>query len=178
MFTARYGLIPYIKEIRLVFTLLKYNELDFVLKWREMAAGPVTRCEDHHSRRTVRGGTVTVKDKKKIMIVHLRHNLMIVNWGLRSSRFLRSVHDFIDVSGQPIGPVFKGQEVQVFECLTLEYCADVVLKRQLTITNKRCVTSQKSKDITYIAAVAWNLAFFLNYLICRQGSVARHLSLY
>jgi hypothetical protein len=133
VFTARYGLMLYIKEIRSVFQTVKYSELDVVLKWWEMAAGSLTRCGHHHSRRTVRGGTVTVKDRK-IIILHLRQNLTIVNWDLRSSRFLRSVQLFTDVSGQPIGPVFKGPAFQVFECLTLEASADVP-KRQLSPTN-------------------------------------------
>ena len=111
---------------------------------------------------------------------------------------------FGDVSGQPIATVFKGQAIQdldsftlevnadvvpkrpVFkdqatqdlDCFTPEANADVVPKRQLTITNQRCVTSLKSKDINYIAAVAWNLAFFfLNYLICRQISSQTSLPL-
>jgi hypothetical protein len=92
--------------------------------------------------------------------------------------FLRRVHGCLPTFRESIGPVFEGQAVQVLDCSTLEASADVVPKRQLTITNQRCVTSQKSKDINYIAAVAWNLAFFLNYLICRQRSVARHLSHY
>ena len=61
---------------------------------------------------------------------------------------------FTDVSGQSIGPVFEGQAVQVLDCSTLEASADVVPKCQLTITNQRCVTPQKSKDINYNAAVA------------------------
>jgi hypothetical protein len=55
--------------------------------------------------------------------------------GLRSSGMLRSVDWYLvaDVSGQLIGPKFKGQAVS---------------------TNESCLRSQKSKDLIYTAAEA------------------------
>jgi hypothetical protein len=48
------------------------------------------------------------------------------SWDLRSSGVLRGVvwQFYVDVSGQPNGPIFKGQEVQKF--LTLEDGTDTL----------------------------------------------------
>jgi hypothetical protein len=61
---------------------------------------------------------------------------------LRSSGILRSVkwQFCADVSGQPIGSIFKGQEVQE--------------ESRYRINILRCVIPQKSADLTYIAAEA------------------------
>ena len=74
---------------------------------------------------------------------------------LRSPAMLRSVDWLLctDVSGQPIGPIFKGQAVQALflECLALEDrpigCPEISVT-----TNLRCVKSQKSEDLINIAA--------------------------
>ena len=56
-----------------------------------------------------------------------------------------------DVPGQPIGAIFKGQEIQ----------KEAVPKRQWITTNLRCITSQKNEDLTYTAKVACNHALIL-----------------
>jgi len=56
---------------------------------------------------------------------------------------------FTDVSGQPVGPIFKGQES------SLEEGTDKLPpKRRQGITTTRCITTQKSVILIYLAAEA------------------------
>ena len=79
---------------------------------------------------------------------------------LPSSGILHSVErQFLaDVSGQPVGPIFKGQEFQ--ELLTLEDGTDR-LSRNVGKATLRCVISQNTADLIYIAVEAWNHAAYL-----------------
>jgi len=52
---------------------------------------------------------------------------------------------------QPVGPIFKGQEIQ--ELLTLENGIDR-LSRNVGKSTLRCVTCQKTAELMYIAAEA------------------------
>ena len=67
---------------------------------------------------------------------------LLCEWGLRSSGIWHSVdwYLFTDVSGQPISPICKGQEVLEEIVLgLLDLCSET--------TNKRRVTSQRSDDL-------------------------------
>jgi hypothetical protein len=66
-----------------------------------------------------------------------------------------------DVSGQSIGPIFKGQSVLFLDCLILMDC--LVLEYETmgchetpVTVNMRCVTFQKSEDLIYTATKSWN----------------------
>jgi hypothetical protein len=69
-------------------------------------------------------------------------------WDLRPSWILHSVDLWLvtDVVGQPIGPLFKGQVLQV------------VPKRRKLTAILRCLISQKSKDLSHTTVEAWNYA--------------------
>jgi hypothetical protein len=58
----------------------------------------------------------------------------------------------IDVSGQPIGPILRGQAVLEEDCLTLE--DEGCPEASVTSFNLLRVTSQKSEGFRYPAAEA------------------------
>ena len=99
-------------------------------------------------------------------------------WDLRSSGILRSVEwQFCtDVSRQPIGPIFKGQDVQE-ESFILGLLQPWswnrlgVPSRRYRIITLRCVISQKSADLIVSR-------FMLPYLRCSSGPEMQMLLCY
>jgi hypothetical protein len=74
--------------------------------------------------------------------------------GLRSPEMLRGVGWWLvtDVSGQPNGPIFRGQAILEEDCLTIddEGCPET----SATKFNLLLATSQKSEGFSYTAAEA------------------------
>ena len=68
----------------------------------------------------------------------------------------------IDVTGQPFDPICRGPVVKeglLSDCLTPKDGAPLVVpKRRWLAANLRCITSQKSDDLSYAAAEARNQA--------------------
>jgi hypothetical protein len=83
-------------------------------------------------------------------------------WDLRSSGILRSVESQFctDRSVQLVGPIYKGQIfLTVVEASwPLKRGAIACPQGRYRTTTQRCVISQKSADLIYIAAEAWNHA--------------------
>lgn len=60
-----------------------------------------------------------------------------------------------DISGQPIGPIFKGQEIQKVDLLTLEEGTERLSRNVCEkTTSLRCLIFQKGADFIRLAAEA------------------------
>ena len=69
--------------------------------------------------------------------------------------YAAQIRNYTDVSWQPIGPIFKGQAVQLGP---LRWDRQAVPKRRYIITNLRWVRSQKIVYLIYTATAAWDHA--------------------
>jgi len=69
-----------------------------------------------------------------------------------------------DVSGHPIGHIFKGQEIQddsFLDFLTLEDGTDRLSRNVVkALALHAAWYPTRARDLSYIAAEAWNLAWF------------------
>jgi len=109
-------------------------------------------------------------NSKAVLFHSVLHDWELSN--MRSALFWYVTHRSVvfrtDVSKQPVGPIFEGQEVLVL----LGFLGPwrwgwwVVPKRRYWITTLRRVTYQKSADLINIVAEAWNQVTFVCVCVC------------
>jgi hypothetical protein len=91
----------------------------------------------------------------------------IWDWYKRSSAILRSVElSFCtDVSGQPIGPIFKGEEDIFLDFLAIRNGIDVLSRNVATELPFTSVQNPRRTQISYIATEVWNQVLGVLYNI-------------